>query len=513
MKKLYSILAILIIFKSSVFAQVLTQTKIHNDSLAMVKQSMSTIEFCNLAIKSAKQTNKLGLAHIYLIRGSAEYQLKHYTKAVSDYTLSISYYPELGDTYVSRAIAYEKLNESGRVIEDYKSAIPYLNLDNDHKAVLFNNMARAYSRLQQYENSVNADSVAISLSPKFGTAYLTRAEAYGRWGKYQLSINDLNIAAYAFQNNAQLLSTIYEERGNMKRALKQNLEAINDFSFAIKLRPDNKAAYWNRAACYRENGDYQLADEGYTKAIEYFKNDPKSLARLYDDRALMETGLQQYAKAIADESTAIGLNTGLQSVYYNRANAYAQNGDYELSNADFIKAIEVYKDNSPAKAAIYSAIAHNEYFLKQYKQDVDNCTLAITLNKTDWSPYMERGRAYMKLMNKELAINDFKQVLVLDTSKRSADYAFSLYYTGNADKAVEVMKSGLISTNDSYTMMANYYNMACLFFLMNKNEQAYVYLKKCIDGGYPKRYALNDADFDNIRSTDDFISIMGNSNK
>jgi len=46
--------------------------------------------------------------------------------------------------------------------------------------------------------------------------------------------------------------------------------AINDFSLAIKLWPENKIAYWNRAAAYRGNGDYQLATDDYSKAIAFF---------------------------------------------------------------------------------------------------------------------------------------------------------------------------------------------------------------------------------------------------
>jgi len=36
-----------------------------------------------------------------------------------------------------------------------------------------------------------------------------------------------------------------------------------------------------------------------------------------------------------------------------------------------------------------------------------------------------------------------------------------------------------------------------------------IYLKKCIDGGYPKRFALMDSDLDNIRNTPEFKAIVG----
>jgi hypothetical protein len=101
-----------------------------------------------------------------------------------------------------------------------------------------------------------------------------------------------------------------------------------------------------------------------------------------------------------------------------------------------------------------------------------------------------------------------QSILARDTSKQSADYAFSLFYTGNPDKAVEVMQSSFLKTNDSFVLMGDYYNIACLYSLMNKPDEANNFLKKCIDGGYNKKYALTDGDFDNIRSTAEFKSTM-----
>ena len=224
---------------------------------------------------------------------------------------------------------------------------------------------------------------------------------------------------------------------------------------------------------------------------------------------LMEVGLQQYKQAIADDSVAISLDTAYEVAYYNKANARAQNGEYALSNAEFKKAMYYYMNNALAMASIYSSMAHNEYFLSNYQTAIDYCTKAIALNTVNWSPYFERGRAYLKMNSKDLAISDFKKIIARDTSKQSADYAFSLYYTGNPDKAVEVMQSGFLKTTDTFVLMGAYYNMACLYAIMNRPDEANIFLKKCIDGGYNKKYVLTDGDFDNIRNSEEFKNIMG----
>ncbi len=39
---------------------------------------------------------------------------------------------------------------------------------------------------------------------------------------------------------------------------------------------------------------------------------------------------------------------------------------------------------------------------------------------------------------------------------------------------------------------------------MNKTDEANIYLKKCIGGGYSKKYVLKDPDLENIRNTPEY---------
>jgi tetratricopeptide (TPR) repeat protein len=513
MKKIFFMTALLFLigFSGMIYGQAVAKFSSKTDSAgrarSMMKLAQSSIDYYTktFTYKGLKPEAKV---RMHLERSGAYVVLKKFDKAIDDCTAAIAINPKSGEAYITRAAIYDRINNDELAIEDSKKAILYTKTD-ELKASLYNLMAHSYLQTHKYSKAITADSIAILLNPKLANAYTNRAEAYGRSGKFQLSINDLSVAMYGYQENTLMLSNLLSYRADMKRALKQYKESINDYSLALKLNPDNGLAYWNRAASYRQNGDYQLAYDDYSKAINYFKNDRMQLARLYDDRALMEVGLQQYQQAIADDSVAIALDTAYRVAYYNKANARAQNGEYTRSNAQFKKIVPYYMNNPLAMTSIYSSMAHNEYFLNNYQTAIDYCTKAISLNTTDWSPYFERGRAYLKMNNKELAVKDFKEILARDTSKQSADYAFSLYYTGNPDKAVEVMQSSFLKTNDTFVLMGDYYNMACLYAIMNKLDEANNFLKKCIDGGYNKKYALTDGDFDNIRSTAEFKNIMG----
>ena len=163
-----------------------------------------------------------------------------------------------------------------------------------------------------------------------------------------------------------------------------------------------------------------------------------------------------------------------------------------------------YQLNKSALALLFNNIADQEYFLNDYQKVVDYSTSSISLNPQNPSPYLNRGRAFLKKMNNDLAISDFKKVLDLDTAKKSFAYAFALFYTGKPDKAIEVMQNNVIATTNGPLLTSHYYNIACLYSLMNKPDEANIYLKKCIDGGYPKKYALADPDLENIRNTQEY---------
>jgi tetratricopeptide (TPR) repeat protein len=133
---------------------------------------------------------------------------------------------------------------------------------------------------------------------------------------------------------------------------------------------------------------------------------------------------------------------------------------------------------------------------------------AIELNNKFWSTYLNRGRAYLKLGKNDKAMDDFNKVLALDSTGKSYEYAFALFYTGNSDKAIQLMQNNVINATDPAILISHYYNLACLYSLMNKPDEANTYLKKCIDDGYSKKYAQLDPDLENIRNTADFKAIM-----
>ncbi|MDB5142393.1 MAG: hypothetical protein JWQ66_1106 [Mucilaginibacter sp.] len=479
------------------------------DSATRVKQIQQNIENLTLIIKETKDHNMIALAGIYMMRGLDEAALQRYNKAIEDFSTAVKFNPQLKEAYWNRGLSYEKVKNYPAAISDYKKALSLVKDNPMQMAILNNNIAIIQKDMRSYDQAIASDSIAIAIEPRYTLSNFNRAELYMMTRKYEAAIHDYTVALNG-NYNKQMLSTILSERADAKRFLKKYKEAINDYSLAIELNPDNRFAYWNRAASYNHNGDYELANNDYSKAITYFKGDSRNLSKLYDDRALMEMGQQQFKRAIADDSIAIALDNKFEVAYWNKASAYAQNADFQQSIDGYTKTMEFYQGNNNrrALAQLYDNIANEEYFLNDYQKVIDASTSSIALNEGNQSPYLNRGRAYLKKMNKDLAMNDFNKVLALDTSKASFEYAFALFYTGNPDKAIEVMQKNVISTTNNAVLMSHYYNIACLFSLMKKPDEANIYLKKCIDGGYSKKYALTDPDLDNIRNTQEYKDVI-----
>jgi tetratricopeptide (TPR) repeat protein len=476
------------------------------DSAALLQQVQHRVDSLSLLIPGTLEPK--ALANIYVTRGIGYGILNQPDSAIHDFSRSIVLNPQFADAYVFRAAQYQRLKNYDAGIADVKKALALLKDNPMRSALMYSALGFMQLRLKNYDNALEADSASLALNPNNGFVYINNGWAYLATKNYDKAIESFNAGLPIYRNaNKNMVSEVLAAIGDAKRALKKYRDAINDYALAIGLNPDNKHAHWNRAACYNNNGDYELADAEYTKTIAFYTRDSLNLAKLYDDRARTEIAEQKYKEALRDDSLALMNNKEFGPAYWNMADAYAQNGDFQESINWYKQTLKYYADRG-AISVINDNIAGEAYFLAQYDQVITSTTTAIDLDAQAWSPHLNRGRAYLKLGQKERAATDFNQVLALDTTKKSYEYAFALFYTGNADKAVQLMQDNIIGTTNPAILTSHYHNLACLYSLMNKPDEANAYLKRCIDSGYSKNYARNDPDLKNIRDTPDFKAMI-----
>jgi tetratricopeptide (TPR) repeat protein len=194
----------------------------------------------------------------------------------------------------------------------------------------------------------------------------------GRNAEVRLRACSEVIAGSAFGPDDKVVA--YRNRGNARADAGAGVEAIADFSEAIRLRPNDAASHAGRGRARLSLGDILGAIADYSEAL-----------RLMPDSSsfLVGRGHARFVKgnlpdAIADFTEAIRLDPKSPSAYNRRGLAYRRSGD--LARA------------------------------------LDDYTKAITLNRAYALAYNNRGYVYEAQGRKEEAIADFQVALLLDPS-------------------------------------------------------------------------------------------------
>jgi tetratricopeptide (TPR) repeat protein len=257
-------------------------------------------------------------------------------KAIEYLNEAIRLKPDYAEAYGNRGIAYVKLGQYQRAIQDYDTAIR-LKPDDAIAVAVYNNRGLAYAELGQYQRAIQDYDTAIRLKPDYAmAAYYNRGDAYANLGQHQRAIQDYDTAIRLKLNDAK----VYNNRGFAYAGLGQYQRAIQDFDTAIRLKPDYAEAYNNRGFVYDDLGQYQRAIQNYDIAIR-LKPD---YAEAYNNRGNAYNDLGQYQRAIQDFDTAIRLKPDDAMAYYNRGNAYVKLGQYQRAIQDYDTAIRLKPD-------------------------------------------------------------------------------------------------------------------------------------------------------------------------
>jgi tetratricopeptide (TPR) repeat protein len=154
----------------------------------------------------------------------------HFQSAIDSFSQAISTSPTPDPSYYRwRACAYEALGNSDAAIKDYTKAIE-LNASNASTA--------------DYEG---------------------RGDIYLRGGKYQLAINDYDSA---IAKNPTASYMCFANRGTAYFNLQLYGRALQDYTTAVLMKPDDGLAYVSRGRTYYFLGQYKESLADLTKALQ-----------------------------------------------------------------------------------------------------------------------------------------------------------------------------------------------------------------------------------------------------
>lgn len=111
----------------------------------------------------------------------------------------------------------------------------------------------AYGKLGQYQKAIEDFNKGIELNPKYILAYHLRGATYVKLSQYQQAIKDLTKAIELDPNNADPYNTL----GEAYRLSGNYSAAIQNYQRAIQINPSHPSAYYNLGyTYYKENRPY-----------------------------------------------------------------------------------------------------------------------------------------------------------------------------------------------------------------------------------------------------------------
>ena len=267
-----------------------------------------------------------------------------------------------------------------------------------------------------------------------------------------------------------LLEWVFQQ-GNFLIMLRQIDKAIEAYSHAIKLNPNNAATYNNRGVAYHIKGDYNHAIVDYTKAIQ-LKPD---FALAYNNRGAAHGIKDDYDHAIVDFSKAIELNPNYVIAYNNRGTAHRGKGNFDRGIADYTKAIDL--NPNYADAYINRGVAY--YFKGDYVRAVTDYTKAIRRKPDSAIAYTNRGLAYSARGDVDRAIADYTEAIKSNPNyadaytKRGAAYGVK----GEVDLAlVDLNRAIKLNPDDALA----YTNRGAVYGVKGEIDRALVDFSKVI---------------------------------
>ena len=263
------------------------------------------------------------------------------------------------------------------------------------------------------------------------------------------------------------------QQGNFLMMLGQSNKAIEAYSHAIELNPNN-VAYCNRGAAYFGKGAYDRAIEDLNKAIELDPND----ALAYGNRGAAYSIKREFDRAIKDHNKAIALNLNEAGAYNNRGAAYFGKGAYDRAIEDLNKAIEL--DPNDAKA--YN-IRGTAYHIKgTYDRAIKDYNKVIERNPEFALAYHQRGFAYFLKGAYDRAVKDLNKAIELDSAYVGAYNIRGAAYFGKGEpnRAIENYNKA-IELNPDYAEA--YYNRGEAWLRLRKWDKAKTDLTVALDKG------------------------------
>ena len=426
-----------------------------------------------------------------------------------------------------KAIIFEELGDYQKAADLMEQVVKLARKQSkEHLPSMLENLAQFRYDLKEYDASdaVYRELMKLdesSLLPKIGIARnLNAREKYdealavldecAKYDKDYAEVYRFRMHAYKgkkeYKKMIDAMITLYEKSDDSDYLIMDNFKLDKKYSVAVlkeKIASEKDNALWRivLASLYQECHMYSHSLPLFDGLIDEYGYD----ADLLEGRADTYDEMGLYDNAIADINKALEIcNERDQPYFYaRRSEIYRYAGNYEASIDDISKFIDRY----PTDAYGYYARG----WCKELSGDLDGAMQdydeGIAVDENYPYIYLMRGSLYLKKGNRELAEQDFQQVVAKDTTVKDGSCRhYALNFLGRADEALEWMEQIIALDADD---PGNWYDKSCLFARMNRCDESVLALQVSFEKGYRSfQHIQHDDDMDPIRDREDFKTLF-----
>lgn len=262
-------------------------------------------------------------AQNYLERGEALLKEGDYFLAFSDFNRAVSLDPSNYRAYSMRGQLYAAQGENKKALRDYNKA---LSLKQDDPLTLMQ-IGVLLNAMNETDQALAWFNRAINISPSMGGAYVQRGLIYYGLGKYGKSIDDFTLSI-SLKND---LKESYYRRARSEEALKESRMAEEDFKRSLRESPYDIKMLNEWGVFYWQIDDDKKALEILDRVISLYPYNEGA----YINRGIVEIRQKQYALALKDYTSAIGLSLYPYHALITRGDIYVVTGDIRKAQEDY----------------------------------------------------------------------------------------------------------------------------------------------------------------------------------